>query len=78
MTQVLYLRVFCTSLKAFFQNMRKKSPKILLKTIRGRSDHNLIKIREKRTKQIFIGNLKFEMHGKYSIHSCVLRKTPNL
>ena len=78
MIQVLYLRVFCTSLKAFFQNMRKKSPKILLKTIRGRSDHNLIKIREKRTKQIFIGNLKFEMHGKYSILSCLLRKAPNL
>ena len=57
MTQVLYLRVLCTSLKAFFQNIRKKSPKILLKTIRGRSDHNLIKIREKRTKKIFIGNL---------------------
>ena len=50
-------------LKAFFQNMRKKSPKILLKAIRGKSDHNLIKIPEKRTKQIFIGNLKFEMHA---------------
>ena len=70
--------MFCTSLKAFFPNMRKKSPKILLKTIRGRSDHNLIKIREKRTKQIFIGNLKFEMHGKHSILSCLLRKAPNL
>ena len=58
--------------------MGKKSPKILLKAIRGKSDHNLIKIREKRIKQVFVGNLKFEMHGKYSILSCLLRKVPNL
>ena len=45
----------CTSLKAFCRKMRNKSPKILLKTIRGRSNHNLIKIREKRTKKILSG-----------------------